>query len=106
MVVTETALADIEEGGTHLLLAGTASDGAGVSSVMVLVYTPEGQIDRKPAEWDGLNWQFPLGPDMDHPGTFVMRVEATDINGNIAIAGPFNFTITGGVSVYLPIILK
>jgi YVTN family beta-propeller protein len=92
--------------GSDPVLAGTATDGAGVSSVMILIYAPDGQAYRLPAEWDGIHWQYLPGPEINQLGTFALWVEATDLNGNVANAGPFSWSSSRRFTIYLPLVLR
>jgi uncharacterized repeat protein (TIGR01451 family) len=105
-VLSPEDLFGAEAGEAEPLLLGMASDGAGIRGVTILIYAPDGQVYRETAEWDGFLWHYLPGPAMTQPGTYALRVEATDNNGNVAMAGPFAVTYGGKPTVYLPVILR
>jgi uncharacterized repeat protein (TIGR01451 family) len=74
------------------VLAGTVSDGGGLSGVRVRVDTPAGDSYQDGADLDGDAWSY-----IPHPQAFGLHrlyVMAQDLAGNISMVGPFNLSVT------------
>ncbi len=72
-----------------VVLGGTVEDGAGVEAVHILVYDPLGAVFTEQATVLASDWQYV--PDVAGwpAGTYVLRVRAADIHGNVTMMGPY-----------------
>jgi hypothetical protein len=86
-----------------VVLAGTVSDGYGVSGVYVRVARPNGQTQWLPATLNGANWSFTTG--FTSGGVHVLSVEARDRAGNVTSFGPHRLVVKA-YALYLPVIRR
>jgi uncharacterized repeat protein (TIGR01451 family) len=81
------------EGQGETVLSGTAHDGSGIGSIVVLLYSPEGIVYRQKAQINGEDWQYTPVFDPPAPGQYQLRVEVSDLFGNRTISGLYNLTV-------------
>lgn len=86
-VITPTHVAD-----TDPVLRGLVTDGSGVAAVYVRITPPTGPVVWEAATLLGASWAYT--PAVGTPGIYDLLVEAYDVAGNAAVAGPFTRTIT------------
>jgi uncharacterized repeat protein (TIGR01451 family) len=93
-VVTQVELGSyLPEGTGGPVLEGSATDGGGIGSVVVYLYTPDGRAILQVATLNQNSWQY--SPVFDQPilGRYTLQVVATDQNGNRTLAGAFNLNV-------------
>ncbi len=73
------------------VLSGTVTDGSGVSELYVILASPGGGISSTLAVRDGDAWAYTLSPTM--VGTYTLRLEARDAQGNTSGYGPFDVVV-------------
>jgi hypothetical protein len=86
-----------------LVLGGEVNDGSGSSDVLVIMEAPDETISSTLALRDGNNWSYVLHPQDE--GTYVLRIEARDAEGNASGYGPYNVTV-GVKTVFLPLVVR
>ena len=82
------------------VLAGTVSDGAGVASLRIRIYTPDGQVRFEEVTPTDGAWSWQPVFTMDSPlGRYNLFVEATDNNGNRRGSGPYALDVLRPISI-------
>ncbi len=79
-----------------VVLEGSAGDGCDVDNLEVIVYAPDATSYRDAVSWNGSNWEYAPDFDSRDAGEYVLRVEATDLAGNITLEGPFDLLVKEG----------
>jgi len=106
-VITPTVISESEP-----VLRGLVSDGGQVARVLVRITGPDGSVQRVAATVEGNAWSYT--PALSVAGVYGLIIEAYDVAGNVAVAGPFSRTVTTvptptpppptGQQLYLPLI--
>jgi hypothetical protein len=86
-----------------LVLAGTATDGSGVSEMYVRAETPQGDISWDIVAWDGDDWSYALAPG--ERGTYALWIQAQDPLQNVSWYGPYDVLVSPE-KVFLPLVLR
>ncbi|MBP7689320.1 MAG: hypothetical protein KA765_15495, partial [Thermoflexales bacterium] len=87
-----------------VVLAGQVSDGGGLNGLYVRVDPPEGAAYRDGVNLSGANWSYTPRPAW--PGTYIYRLEAYDLAGNVSTLGEYAVAVSGLKYVYLPLIRR
>jgi hypothetical protein len=72
---------------TPISVGGAVSDGGGVSQLIAVIVTPDGDSVIELISLDGSPWQHTLS--FNGTGEFIVYLEAQDYAGNVRLAGPF-----------------
>ena len=86
-----------------VVLAGTASDGSGVSEIYVRTETPEGDISWDVVTREGDDWTYTLAPGTR--GIYTLWIQAQDPLENTGWFGPYQVLVSPE-KVFLPLILR
>jgi len=95
---TRTSLSNQETMSTTVL-AGTATDGTGIQSIVGLLYAPDGSAQQVPLAWTPVithtvAWEFPVDPGSLSVGDYTLRVQFTDLAGNTYLSDAYPLTVT------------
>lgn len=93
IVTVTTAILNIGDAVPSPVLAGTATDGGGVSQVLARVFAPDGSTYAESAALNGSDWTWTPQAALI-AGVYQVRVEAIDRVGNVRGAGPFVITVS------------
>ena len=93
-ILVTTANTNISGAVPSPVLAGTATDGSGVSRVLARVFAPDGTATTEVAVLSGIGWSWTPGVALI-PGAYQVRVEAIDAAGNVQAVGPIVITVGG-----------
>ncbi|MBN1873374.1 MAG: Ig-like domain-containing protein [Anaerolineae bacterium] len=91
VVTVETQVDSIAGLSPRLVLSGTVTDGSGISELYILLTPPGGSISSTLAAQYGDAWSYTLFPTT--VGTYTLRLEARDAQGNASGYGPFEVVV-------------
>jgi hypothetical protein len=119
VIVTQTlGQVSLNDPGQPVVLQGLATDGTGIQDITLFLYAPDGSVQQVPLAWtptrstyasEGLMQQVPLAgtssgnnavtwayvPDLNilAQGDYTLRVQITDLAGNVRNLGPYSMSV-------------